>query len=93
MKVKLVISLIFNALLGALTGCLIYDFVRCRNETEKMMDDYESEITRNKREINRLNKEIDKAKSRDEKATPCDLCRFNPPSSGDGKPCTMCPAN
>jgi hypothetical protein len=24
--------------------------------------------------------------------SPCDLCRFNPPGSGDGKPCTMCPA-
>ena len=24
--------------------------------------------------------------------TPCDVCRFNPPSSGDGKPCTVCPA-
>lgn len=24
--------------------------------------------------------------------SPCDLCRFNPPSSTDGKPCTMCPA-
>ena len=24
--------------------------------------------------------------------TPCDLCRYNPPGSGDGKPCTMCPA-
>lgn len=23
---------------------------------------------------------------------PCDLCRYNPPSSMDGKPCTMCPA-
>lgn len=23
---------------------------------------------------------------------PCDVCRFAPPSSGDGKPCTMCPA-
>ena len=23
---------------------------------------------------------------------PCDLCRYNPPSSCDGKPCTMCPA-
>lgn len=23
---------------------------------------------------------------------PCDVCRFNPPSSGDGKPCTVCPA-
>lgn len=23
---------------------------------------------------------------------PCDFCRFGPPSSGDGKPCTICPA-
>lgn len=25
-------------------------------------------------------------------ATPCTFCIYNPPSSGDGKPCTMCPA-
>ena len=25
-------------------------------------------------------------------ATPCNFCRYNPPSSTDGKPCTMCPA-
>ena len=24
--------------------------------------------------------------------SPCHLCRFNPPGSGDGKPCSMCPA-
>lgn len=24
--------------------------------------------------------------------TPCDVCRFNPPSSADGKPCSVCPA-
>lgn len=24
--------------------------------------------------------------------SPCDLCRHNPPSSRDGKPCTMCVA-
>ena len=23
--------------------------------------------------------------------TPCDLCRYAPPSSSDGKPCCMCP--
>lgn len=23
---------------------------------------------------------------------PCDLCAYGPPSSTDGKPCTMCPA-
>ena len=27
-----------------------------------------------------------------EQTSPCDLCRYNPPSSGDGKPCSMCPA-
>lgn len=24
--------------------------------------------------------------------TPCDVCRHNPPSAMDGKPCCMCPA-
>lgn len=24
---------------------------------------------------------------------PCDVCMFNPPSSTDGKPCSMCPAS
>jgi len=28
----------------------------------------------------------------EEKKSPCDLCRYNPPSSFDGKPCCMCPA-
>lgn len=23
---------------------------------------------------------------------PCTFCTYNPPSSGDGKPCTVCPA-
>lgn len=27
-----------------------------------------------------------------EHLSPCTLCRFNPPSSCDGKPCCMCPA-
>lgn len=30
--------------------------------------------------------------SKQEKTSPCSVCRFNPPSFGDGKPCTMCPA-
>ena len=25
--------------------------------------------------------------------SPCDLCGYNPPSSGDGKPCSFCPAS
>ena len=28
----------------------------------------------------------------DERKTPCDLCAYNPPSSLNGKPCSMCPA-
>ena len=28
-----------------------------------------------------------------EPLTPCNVCRFSPPSSGDGKPCCMCPAD
>ena len=27
-----------------------------------------------------------------EHGSPCDLCRYSPPSSCDDKPCTMCPA-
>lgn len=27
-----------------------------------------------------------------EALTPCDVCKFSPPSSSDGKPCCMCPA-
>lgn len=29
---------------------------------------------------------------KNEPLTPCDVCRYSPPSSFDGKPCTMCPA-
>ena len=35
---------------------------------------------------------LDKMRHNEPK-TPCDLCLYNPPSSGDGKPCTMCPAS
>lgn len=28
-----------------------------------------------------------------EPTCPCDLCEYNPPSSLDGKPCCMCPAD
>lgn len=30
--------------------------------------------------------------TQNERLTPCDVCRFYPPSSGDGKPCCICPA-
>lgn len=31
-------------------------------------------------------------RSRFTKISPCDVCKFYPPSSGDGKPCSICPA-
>ena len=35
---------------------------------------------------------IEKIREYEYGQSPCHLCRFNPPGSGDGKPCTMCPA-
>lgn len=35
---------------------------------------------------------IQDLEARYRRAAPCDVCRHNPPSSGDGKPCCMCPA-
>ena len=39
--------------------------------------------------------ELYKRAEREEKQipkSPCDACKYNPPGSGDGKPCSMCPA-
>ena len=42
---------------------------------------------------NNFIREIIKAIEQDQlMPSPCDLCKFDPPSSGDGKPCCMCPA-
>lgn len=40
----------------------------------------------------RLNGWMTASRQETDRQTPCDLCRFDPPGSGDGKPCTMCPA-
>lgn len=43
----------------------------------------------------RLVEEIERIQaktSQEQPNTPCDLCAYDPPSSLDGKPCTMCPA-
>lgn len=42
-----------------------------------------------KKAIDRL-REFSEAEK--EGISPCTFCRFNPPSSSDGKPCCMCPA-
>ena len=43
-------------------------------------------------EYNEWGKNIKNAIPIPDNATPCDFCRYNPPSSTDGKPCCMCPA-
>lgn len=40
----------------------------------------------------RIRRHIEAATAVDVPKTPCDLCRHNPPSSLDGKPCTICAA-
>ena len=37
-------------------------------------------------------KHIQDLEARYNKSTPCDVCKYNPPSCSKGKPCTMCPA-
>lgn len=37
-------------------------------------------------------KHIQDLEARYRRAAPCDVCRYYPPSSGDGKLCCMCPA-
>lgn len=37
-------------------------------------------------------KHINDIEARYDKTTPCDVCKYNPPSASRGKPCTMCPA-
>lgn len=45
---------------------------------------------RNSNAISALHEKLEREQN--EPKTPCDLCAYNPPSSGDGKPCSMCPA-
>jgi hypothetical protein len=54
-----------------------------------LSDDKELEQYRALGPIDRL-REL--AQADKEGISPCTFCRFNPPSSGDGKPCCMCPA-
>lgn len=36
---------------------------------------------------------VDAAEKKIKQLTPCDRCAYDPPSSGDGKPCSFCPAS
>ena len=42
--------------------------------------------------LDALNMAIAALREQEKLKPPCELCRYNPPSSSDGKPCTMCPA-
>ena len=67
-------------------------FEKIRDEIEKIAPlDYPCD-KRTPERIRDMAVEIVEKYAEQEPTSPCDLCRFNPPSSCDGKPCTMCPA-
>ena len=41
----------------------------------------------------RLERAETRAEKKIKQMTPCDRCTYDPPSSGDGKPCSFCPAS
>ena len=41
----------------------------------------------------RLREAEARAEKKIKQLTPCDRCAYDPPSSGDGKPCSFCPAS
>lgn len=43
--------------------------------------------------VQELCERLERAENRHKFKSPCDLCGYNPPSSGDGKPCSFCPAS
>lgn len=61
--------------------CSLYKAIKKLNDIENILGD-EYDLDR-LRELAQADKEG---------ISPCTFCRFNPPSSGDGKPCCMCPA-
>lgn len=50
------------------------------------------ETSQEVRGANKVISRIEVAPTIERPQTPCDLCKYDPPSSFDGKPCTMCPA-
>lgn len=43
--------------------------------------------------IQEICERLERTENRLKFMSPCDLCGYNPPSSGDGKPCSFCPAS
>ena len=65
-------------------------FIECENEDCGAMMGFEAEVVSRIEAIAAWNR---RAQPASEPLTPCDACRYNPPSSCDGKPCVMCPAS
>ena len=77
---------------GYADGELVYDFGKCPNcgwEFEEGDKDWEEPYCCH---CGQKLEWFDNEAEEQEPISPCDLCRYNPPSSCDGKPCTMCPA-
>ena len=69
--------------------CFESDCENCSVKDEcKRLKEKGKLVCRNTNAISALQEREERSKPQ----TPCDLCAYNPPSSGDGKPCAMCPA-
>ena len=70
-------------------------------QIEEMANDYYEAMLEARATIGSMNegapkwyakKLYEKGYRKQSELTPCDCCQFSPPSSTDGKPCSVCPA-
>lgn len=60
---------------------------------EEIANHYAEMLDKTEEELNTEREKNEKQGYRKQsELIPCDCCRFNPPSSTDGKPCSVCPA-
>lgn len=62
----------------------------CGASTESIYEDTQSAIRSWNRRFTEKAQKIETEET--VHLTPCDVCKYNPPSSRDGKPCLICPA-
>lgn len=70
---------------------LIHENEQLRNEHLKIQ--YGGEELTVSELCTRLREAEARAEKKIKQLTPCDMCAYDPPSSGDGKPCSFCPAS
>lgn len=75
----------------------IRKFEIIRNTTEKVLASNSNPFVKECEQFYREQKQmaemaLSALRAKQEHTGPCDLCGYNPPSSSDGKPCTMCSA-